>query len=72
MSRADKLGEILDSYDERFRHSWKSFLEGFEDKYCTVLNQLDDSTKRKMISCYDAVKKYADKKKIQSTHIMLQ
>jgi len=61
MSRLNDLGEILDSYDERFQHSWKSFLEGFEEEYCNVLNQFDDSTKRKLISCYDTVKKYADK-----------
>lgn len=61
MSRTDKFGEILDSYDERFRHSWKSFLEGFEDRYCTVLNQFDDTTKQRLVNGYLAVKDNSEK-----------
>jgi hypothetical protein len=55
MSRADKLGEILDGYDERLQQSWKSFLEGFEEKYCSVLNQFDNITKQKLVNGYHSV-----------------
>ena len=64
MSRLDDLGEILGSYDEQFQHTWKAFLEGFEEKYCSVLNAFDDKTKRKLISGYHAVKE--NSKKVQN------
>lgn len=61
MSRLDNFGEILNSYDEQFKHSWKDFLGGFEHKYCYLLNNLDDATKERIVSVYQLLKEVPDK-----------
>ena len=65
MSRLDSFGEILDSYDEKFLHSWKAFLAGFEEKYITILNQFDDQTKQKLVNGYSTVIEISVKTKKQ-------
>lgn len=61
MSRFKDLGKILKKYDERFQHNWNSFLEGFDEKYCSVLNRFDDATKQRLVNGYIAVKENSEK-----------
>ena len=61
MSRFKDIGNILKKYDERFQHNWNSFLEGFDEKYCSVLNSFDDTTKQRLVNGYIAVKENSER-----------
>ncbi len=63
MSRIDKFEDILNGYDEKFQQSWKAFLQGFDEKYCSILSQFDDATKQKLVNGYHLIIESSEKTK---------